>query len=72
MGITGSGSFRERACGEAILYNARERRRLWSSLPGRWVMTAPIVNIAIISGLADGLLPGWLPVGISVGVLAAI
>jgi hypothetical protein len=40
--------------GEAILYNVRERRHLWSSLPGRWVIAASIAGIAIISGLAAG------------------
>jgi H+-transporting ATPase len=58
--------------GEAILYNVRERRHLWSSLPGRWVMAASIADIAIISGFAaGGFVLHSLSAGIIAGVLAA-
>jgi H+-transporting ATPase len=58
--------------GEAILYNVRERRHLWTSLPGKWVIAASIADIAIISGLAaGGLVLHALPVATIAGVLAA-
>jgi H+-transporting ATPase len=38
--------------GEATLYSIRERRRLWSSRPGTWVIVASIGDILIISTLA--------------------
>ncbi|HXL93720.1 MAG TPA: HAD-IC family P-type ATPase [Streptosporangiaceae bacterium] len=58
--------------GEAILYNVRERRHLWSSLPGRWVIAASIADIAIISSLAAaGFVLHALPVPIIASVLAA-
>jgi H+-transporting ATPase len=38
--------------GEAMLYATRERRRLWSSMPGCWVIAATVFDIAIITILA--------------------
>jgi len=38
--------------GEATLYSIRERRRLWSSRPGTWVIIASIGDILIISTVA--------------------
>ena len=49
--------------GEAILYTVRERRHLWSSLPGKWVMVASVADIVIISTLAvRGIAMKALPV----------
>ncbi len=47
---------------EAVLYNARERRHFWKSLPSKWVMIASVADIAIISLLAIcGLMLTALP-----------
>lgn len=40
--------------GEALLYAIRERRHLWRSPPGKWVIVASIGDIIIISTLAVG------------------
>jgi H+-transporting ATPase len=37
---------------EATLYAVRERRHMWSSMPGNWVIVATLFDIAIISTLA--------------------
>jgi H+-transporting ATPase len=58
--------------GQAIFYVVRDRRRLWSSRPGVWVVTSSVVNVAIISLLAIfGVL--MRPIGMELigGVLAA-
>jgi H+-transporting ATPase len=38
--------------GEATLYSVRERRHLWSSRPGTWVIVASIGDVLVISTLA--------------------
>ncbi len=43
--------------GQAVFYVARERRHLWSSRPGRWLLLSSVVDILIVSTLA---LNGWL------------
>jgi H+-transporting ATPase len=60
--------------GEAILYNVRERRHLWSSLPSNWVMVASVGDILIISVLAiRGLVIKPLPVvDVACVLLAAV
>jgi H+-transporting ATPase len=58
--------------GQAVFYVARERRHLWSSRPGRWLMLSSIVDLAIVSALAlNGILMTALPVTIVVGLLVA-
>jgi len=37
---------------QAVLYVVRERRHMWSSLPGNWVLAASVADIAIVSALA--------------------
>jgi H+-transporting ATPase len=58
--------------GQALLYVAREREHLWSSLPGRWLILSSIVDLALISVLAiNGFLMAAIPIGILVGVFVA-
>jgi len=58
--------------GQAVLYVARERRHLWSSCPGRWLVASSVVDVAIVSVLAaNGILMVALPLVILAGMLAA-
>ena len=58
--------------GEAVLYSLRERRRIWSSRPGTWVIVATVVDIIIIATLATrGIAIQALPVAVVGGMLAA-
>jgi H+-transporting ATPase len=58
--------------GQAVLYVARERRHIWSSMPGRLLMASSVIDLAIISILAaNGLLMQSLSVAVLAGVLAA-
>ena len=51
--------------GEAVVYSVRERERLWSSRPGRWVIVATAFDIAVISTLAiRGVAMQALPVAV--------
>ncbi len=57
--------------GEAVLYAVRERRHLWSSRPGTWVIVATVADLLIIGTLAlrgIGMQP--LPVTVIAGTLA--
>ncbi|SAL87550.1 hypothetical protein AWB67_07432 [Caballeronia terrestris] len=48
--------------GQAVLYVVRERRRLWSSYPGRWPVLSSVVDVALIATLATrGILMSPLP-----------
>jgi H+-transporting ATPase len=38
--------------GQAVLYVVRERRHLWSSLPGKWLMVSSGTDLALVSLLA--------------------
>jgi H+-transporting ATPase len=58
--------------GEGTLYALRERRHLWNSVPGRWVIVASIGDILIISTLAVcGLAMQSVPIAVVLTVLAA-
>lgn len=58
--------------GQAVFYVARERRRLWASRPGTWLVVSSVVDVAIISALAiRGVLMEPLPVAVVAAVLAA-
>jgi H+-transporting ATPase len=58
--------------GEATLYALRERRHLWSSRPGTWVIIATVVDILIISALAiRGIAMHPLPMPVVVSTLSA-
>jgi H+-transporting ATPase len=58
--------------GQAVLYVVRERRHLWSSWPGKWLMASSTVDLAIVSVLAvGGILMAPLPMGVVAGVFGA-
>jgi H+-transporting ATPase len=58
--------------GQAVFYVARERRHLWSSCPGRWLLVSSVIDLAIVSVLAsNGILMAALPIAILAGLLAA-
>ncbi len=58
--------------GQAVLYIARERRHLWSSRPGRWLVLSSVIDILVVSTLAlNGWLMAPLPPAILGGVFAA-
>jgi H+-transporting ATPase len=58
--------------GQAVFYVARERRHLWSSRPGRWLLLSSVIDVLIISVLAlNGLLMAPLAPAILVGVFLA-
>jgi len=58
--------------GEATLYSIRERRRLWSSRPGTWVVIASIGDILIIATCAVlGLAMQPLPIAVVACTLCA-
>ena len=57
---------------QAVLYVVRERRALWASPPGKWVIAASIADIAIVCALAlSGTLMAALPWGVLAAVLGA-
>lgn len=58
--------------GQAIFYVVRDRRRLWSSRPSRWIVLSSIADVAIITVLAtQGFLMTPLPAILVAGVLGA-
>jgi H+-transporting ATPase len=58
--------------GQAVFYVSRERRHLWSSCPGRWLIASSVADITIISVLAvSGTLMKPLTIEILGGLLAA-
>ncbi|MBZ0148239.1 MAG: HAD-IC family P-type ATPase, partial [Pseudorhodoplanes sp.] len=47
---------------QAVLFVLRERRHMWSSRPGTWVLASSMIDIAIVSALAlSGILMEPLP-----------
>jgi H+-transporting ATPase len=57
---------------EATLYSIRERRRLWSSRPSRWIVVSTICDILIISTLViRGIAMAPLPILVVGGTLVA-
>ena len=58
--------------GQAVFYVSRERRHLWSSRPGRWLLASSVVDLTFISLLAtNGVLMTALPLAILAGLLVA-
>jgi H+-transporting ATPase len=55
--------------GQAIFYVARERRHLWSSRPGGWLLLSSVIDIAIVTTLA---LNGWLMAPLPPAILAGV
>ena len=57
---------------QAVMYGLRERRHLWSSKPGNWVLASSAVDLAIVAGLAGfGILMAPLPWRIIAALIAA-
>jgi H+-transporting ATPase len=58
--------------GQAVFYIARERRHLWSSRPGSWLLASSVVDLTIVSTLAtNGILMAPLPIAIVASLFAA-
>ena len=58
--------------GQALFYVVRDRRRLWSSRPSRWIVLSSIADVAIISLLATrGFLMTPVPAALVAAVFAA-
>jgi H+-transporting ATPase len=58
--------------GQAVFYVARERRHIWSSWPGRWVLLSSAIDLTLVSTLAlKGLLMAPLAPAILAGVFVA-
>ena len=58
--------------GQAIFYISRERRHLWSSRPGSWLIAASLLDITLFSTLAiQGILMAPLPATIVACVFGA-
>jgi len=55
--------------GQAAFYVVRERRRLWSSWPSRWVVLSSIADVLIISVLATR---GWLMSPLPLSLIAMV
>jgi H+-transporting ATPase len=57
---------------QATTYNNRERRRLWSSRPSRWVVLSSVADVLIASTLSlAGIAMKPLPIRVVAGALAA-
>jgi len=58
--------------GQAIMYVVRERRRMWSSWPSKWLMISSAVDILIISTLStQGIFMLPIPVKVVASILMA-
>ena len=58
--------------GQAVFYVARERRHLWSSQPGPWLVASSIVDLTLIGILATkGILMASLPFAVLAGLFIA-
>jgi H+-transporting ATPase len=58
--------------GQAVFYVSRERRHLWSSRPGRWLLLSSFVDLSLFIVLAaNGLLMAALPIEIVAGLFCA-
>lgn len=54
---------------QGLLYVLRERRHMWSSMPGKWIVAASAADIAIVLVLArTGILMESLPLRVLAGV----
>ncbi|MCZ2290568.1 MAG: divalent cation transporter, partial [Burkholderiales bacterium] len=58
--------------GQATIYAIRVRERIWETLPGRWLVVATIVDLAIGIGVAmSGVLGAPLGAGLVLALLVA-
>jgi H+-transporting ATPase len=55
--------------GQAVFYVVRDRQRIWSSRPSRWVFLSSVADILIITCLAAG---GYLMAALPLTLIAAI
>ncbi|MDE2127440.1 MAG: HAD-IC family P-type ATPase [Armatimonadetes bacterium] len=57
---------------EAVLYAIRDRRHIWSSAPGKWLVLTSVADVALISAMATGgMLMAPIPVALVASVLGA-
>jgi H+-transporting ATPase len=57
---------------QAVLYVLRERRHMWRSKPGAWVLASSALDLSVVSALAwSGTLMAPLPMRIAAAVFAA-
>ena len=54
---------------QATVYAIRERRRLWSSRPGGWVVASSAADLGVGALVA---LSGWLTPPLSVGIVVGL
>jgi len=58
--------------GQAVLYVVRERRHLWSSAPGKWLIASSCIDLGLVSVLAlAGIVVAPLPAAVLGGIFAA-
>ncbi len=58
---------------QGLIYVLRERRRLWSSLPSKWVFASSATDIGIVASLAlSGTLMAPLPARLVLAIFAAV
>jgi len=58
--------------GQAVFYVSRERKHLWSSRPGIWLIVSSVIDLSLISTLAiTGVLMEAIPALAVVGIFAA-
>jgi H+-transporting ATPase len=58
--------------GQAVFYVSRERRHLWSSRPGKWLLVSSALDLSLIAVLAvTGVLMRPLPIAIIACLLLA-
>ncbi len=58
--------------GQAVFYVARERRHLWNSRPGRWLLLSSVIDLGVVTVLSlNGILMTALPVAIVASLFAA-
>jgi len=58
--------------GQAVLYVVRERRHLWNSMPGKWLIASSCIDLGLVSILAlAGIVITPLPIAVLGGIFAA-
>ncbi len=58
--------------GQAVFYVSRERRHLWCSRPGAWLMASTVLDVLVFSVFAvNGVMMVALPVRMVLGVMVA-
>lgn len=58
---------------QGLIYVVRERRRIWSSMPSKWVFASSATDIAIVTALAlSGTLVAPLPWRLVLAIFAAV